>query len=71
VANAVADELARYISQLGVPTYATVRRREMEDYVASCGLDALKRQIELGQLYHRCCWEPADSAHHPICRTRK
>lgn len=64
-------EVREFIALLHLPTYATVRRRELEDYATRCGLDALKRQLDLGEKLHRCCWEPAGAAHHPMCRAAK
>ncbi len=65
---AAADVIA-FVNQLGIPTYADARRRELIEYGLACGLDALKRQLEHGRRLYRCCWEPNDGDHHPLCST--
>lgn len=61
----------RYVNSLGIPRFARVRRSELIEFGNACGLDALKRQLDLGTKMHRCCWEPVDGDHHPACSKAK
>jgi hypothetical protein len=67
----VSGEVFEFVQSLRLPPFAEKRRRELMDYGNALGLDALKRQLDLGQRFYRCCWEPNDGAHHPLCPSAK
>lgn len=64
-------EIVRYVNTLKIPAYAHGKRTELIEFGRAQGLEALERQVELGKATHRCCWEPKDGPHHPVCASKR